>query len=276
MIPLTRDRRTEAIPPAFRGPKKLAKDRQAMELWRQSLQNQGAKIEWDTAYWKAAKKQLKAESHQKCAYCEANAAVVAHGDVEHYRPKSVYWWLAYTYDNYLYACQICNQSYKGDHFPIGGAQWTGPALDAGTSDAEIAALQGQISPDPLTDAPGNGIGEYIAQHHAESAYLLNPYFDDPSVYLAYEVDDNRKEVTIVPAAQAYAPHVRAAEENSGLNRLELKQFRYQIYTKFRTFKRSMAFIDDPDMQAEIQAQIQEMMAPDYLFAGMNRFFHQHL
>lgn len=276
MIPLIRDRRKEAIPPAFRGPKKVAKDRQAMELWRQSRQNQGAKIEWDTAYWKAAKKQLKAESHQKCAYCEANAAVVAHGDVEHFRPKSVYWWLAYTYDNYLYACQLCNQTYKGDHFPIGGTQWNGPVVDVGTSDTEIAALQGQISPDPLVDAPGNAFNDYLQQHKAESAYLLNPYLDDPSVYFAYKVDDEKQEVVIVPTDPAYQPHVQAAEDYMGLNRLELKQFRYQVYTKFRTFKRSLAFINDPGMLAEIQSQVQEMMAPNYLFAGMNRFFDQRI
>jgi 5-methylcytosine-specific restriction endonuclease McrA len=70
----------------------------------------GGKVEFDAGHWKPGKKQLKAESFGKCAYCEAPTTVVAHGDVEHFRPKNVYWWLAYCYDNHLFACQICNQS----------------------------------------------------------------------------------------------------------------------------------------------------------------------
>src|ERR1035441_7770925 len=41
-------------------------------------------------HWKAGKATLIADSHGKCAYCEAPTTVVAHGDVEHFRPKSVY------------------------------------------------------------------------------------------------------------------------------------------------------------------------------------------
>ena len=69
---------------------------------------------WNSSrVWKAAKPQLKIESGGKCAYCESPTDTVAHGDVEHFRPKSVYWWLAYCYDNYVYACQICNQVLQG-------------------------------------------------------------------------------------------------------------------------------------------------------------------
>jgi hypothetical protein len=74
-------------------------------------------LEFNSNVWKAAKPQLKLETGGKCAYCESPTDTVAHGDVEHYRPKSKYWWLAYCYENYLYACQICNQVYKGDEFP---------------------------------------------------------------------------------------------------------------------------------------------------------------
>lgn len=41
----------------------------------------------------------------KCGYCETKNRQLA---VEHYRPKSEYYWLAYSWDNLLYSCPICN------------------------------------------------------------------------------------------------------------------------------------------------------------------------
>lgn len=48
---------------------------------------------------------LKELYHEKCAFCEQKAEVLA---VEHFRPKSIYYWLAYSWDNLLLACQKCN------------------------------------------------------------------------------------------------------------------------------------------------------------------------
>lgn len=39
-------------------------------------------------------------------------------DAEHYRPKSHYWWLAWTWENLLFACVDCNREYKRDQFPL--------------------------------------------------------------------------------------------------------------------------------------------------------------
>ncbi len=50
----------------------------------------------------------------KCVYCETKNRQLA---VEHYRPKSEYYWLVYSWDNLLYSCPICN-SRKSDKFPI--------------------------------------------------------------------------------------------------------------------------------------------------------------
>lgn len=66
---------------------------------------------------------------RKCCYCET----VIHkdyNDVEHYRPKASaqcapgpvraygYWWLAWTWENLLFACPVCNRSEKNDQFPL--------------------------------------------------------------------------------------------------------------------------------------------------------------
>ena len=38
--------------------------------------------------------------------------------VEHFRPKSSYWWLTWTWDNLLFACQWCNTKHKRSQFPL--------------------------------------------------------------------------------------------------------------------------------------------------------------
>ena len=39
-----------------------------------------------------------------CAYCEQKLPESDRGDVEHFRPKSLYRWLAYAFENYLLSC----------------------------------------------------------------------------------------------------------------------------------------------------------------------------
>jgi len=120
MIRLTHVRTTQAIPIGFRGAKRIQRTEELIAAF------QAEAFDFQSTFWKPAKQQLKKESAGKCAYCEAPTSVVAHGDVEHFRPKAVYWWLAYCYENYTYACQICNQTFKGDRFPV-----EGPAMQAG-------------------------------------------------------------------------------------------------------------------------------------------------
>lgn len=53
-----------------------------------------------------------------CVYCDRELPEEHRGDVEHFRPKSIYWWLAYKFENYLLACSACNSAYKGEKFPL--------------------------------------------------------------------------------------------------------------------------------------------------------------
>jgi uncharacterized protein (TIGR02646 family) len=76
-------------------------------------------------------KQALAEiQHGKCCFCESKIRHTSFGDVEHYRPKAGwiqdnetlnkpgYYWLAYEWDNLLLSCQLCNQRYKKNYFPL--------------------------------------------------------------------------------------------------------------------------------------------------------------
>lgn len=56
------------------------------------------------------------QQHHKCAYCEASY-LRRSADIEHYRPKSIYWWLAWSWDNLFQICGTCNGS-KLAAFPL--------------------------------------------------------------------------------------------------------------------------------------------------------------
>ena len=59
--------------------------------------------------------------HNKCAYCEKNIDDTDK-HIDHYRPKSKYFWLAFSWDNLLLSCGQCNRDNKKDKFEIEGAK----------------------------------------------------------------------------------------------------------------------------------------------------------
>ncbi len=63
------------------------------------------------------KKELSELYNNKCAYCESDITVGAPNHIEHYRPKSIYYWLTYSWDNLLLSCPNCNVK-KKDKFDI--------------------------------------------------------------------------------------------------------------------------------------------------------------
>jgi len=72
------------------------------------------------------KKALQEIYHEKCAFCEQkiipcqdNKIEECSSTVEHYRPKSRYYWLAYSWDNLLWCCHRCNQNKANDFELLG-------------------------------------------------------------------------------------------------------------------------------------------------------------
>ncbi len=83
---------------------------------------------------KSVKNALTKAQHDKCCFCEAKVTHVAYGDVEHFRPKGGYrqdpgdpldrpgyYWRAYAWENLFFSCQLCNQRYKKNLFPLRNA-----------------------------------------------------------------------------------------------------------------------------------------------------------
>ena len=80
---------------------------------------------------KSVKSQLIQEQHGKCCFCESKITSTSFGDVEHFRPKGGYqqrkndkvskpgyYWFAYNWGNLFFSCQICNQRFKKNYFPL--------------------------------------------------------------------------------------------------------------------------------------------------------------
>jgi hypothetical protein len=263
VIGLTRD--SAAVHASYCGHKRIAAERALLAL-RRSGQDPS------TTFWKVAKRQLKAESAGKCGYCEGLTTQTAHGDVEHYRPKADYWWLAYCYENYIYACQICNQTYKKTNFPIAGTRLAEPPLLPMSTDEDLDALAGTLGPDPLDTA---GVIAFQAAARAELAHIPDPYADDPERLFVWKADDTLGEVEIQPrdgspeALRAF----RAAVDFLGLNRQELKGSRYATYAPAALFVRTLkAGVIDAELTRDIEQQLRRMMSPSGQFAGMVRYF----
>lgn len=222
--------------------------------------------------WGKAKAQLKVESYEKCAYCEADTAVVAHGDVEHFRPKDTYWWLAYCYDNYTFACQICNQSYKGVHFPISGSPLSPPVLPKSKPRqiAKFAALASTICPDPAISSTKT----VNALFSKEKSYLIDPYLKDPEKFFAWHADDVVEEVRLIKnGARGSAAAVQAAEKYLGLNREELCRLRWNEYKTLEIM--ALAFQNGKfpaSVESNLKQQILKHAESKQSFAGMHRYF----
>lgn len=105
----------------------------------------------------SVKSALHEMQHAKCCYCEKDCEC-RYEDVEHFRPKTEaihapgriaagYWWLAYAFDNLLFACRQCNAT-KGSRFPLTpGARALVPEEHPATTPEEALLL------DPTRDRP---------------------------------------------------------------------------------------------------------------------------
>jgi uncharacterized protein (TIGR02646 family) len=90
------------------------------------------------------KRTLFANQHKKCAWCERRRDYSS-SPIDHYRPKDGawrnhpaerprrtspghYWWLAWTWENLLFACARCNdQGHKANYFPLAAGSAEAPS-----------------------------------------------------------------------------------------------------------------------------------------------------
>lgn len=268
MIRLQRRRGMAQVPKSFQQPKLKAAAAKLATIYFTGLAT--GEREFPSSAWKPAKGALKKDTGGKCAYCEASTDVVAHGDVEHFRPKSIYWWLAFAFDNYLFSCQICNQTFKGDKFPISGVPAVAPAMPAA---APIGPALDALLDILIFDATLVDDLHVAALWAGEDADLPHPYFEDPEPLLRYEVDDPNQEVWIRSAGGARADRAAAAMDAVlGLNREELRKLRYIDYRTFAVFRAVLMGNIDPTVRQSVTSEIRVQQGRRQPFAGMKRYF----
>ncbi|MCK9295925.1 MAG: hypothetical protein M0P70_12675 [Desulfobulbaceae bacterium] len=112
---------------------------------RTAVANGTKTVSGQSKIWQALKNALAECSCDKCWYCEIKQER-SDDAVDHFRPKSLYPWLAFDKTNFRYACTYCNSQRKnpetgetegkGDQFPL---------LD-GTLRAEAAGQEAYESP----------------------------------------------------------------------------------------------------------------------------------
>lgn len=167
--------------------------------------NSGAKnFTFDSSLYgdKLIKDGLKKMQHKKCCFCESKVTAIAHGDVEHFRPKGGfqikatdpiqkpgYYWLAYDWDNLFFTCQICNQSYKKNLFPL---------LDE-----------------------GQRAKNHLGNPSLEKPYLIDPAKENPEHFIKFN-----KEVAVGMDAKKRG---EKTIEVTGLNRPDLQERRLDYF-----------------------------------------------
>lgn len=272
MIALTRVRTKQAIHRNFRGKTPLNRLEKLMREVRDQIAA-GEDPDPDIkSLWKDAKDQLIVESSGKCAYCESAVTATYHGDVEHFRPKDVYWWLAYVYDNYLLSCAVCNQSFKGKKFALSGTPMPAPVLTGAEDDAALEALAADFAPDPLDDT---AVTAFIALHNGEQPLIPNPYFDAPETLFAWEVFPAIGEVWIRanPTHPRGAAILAACEDIYGINRTQLLRRRFRQWKNYDLAAAMLATPGVPDaLKTMAERLIESLKAGDSEYAAMVRYF----
>ena len=218
------------------------------ETNQQAFENGERAFEFDNSLYGATsvKNALIAAQQGKCAFCESKVRHIAHGDVEHYRPKGGvrqsegdpleqpgYFWLAYAWTNLFFACQLCNQSFKKNLFPLA---------------------------DPTRRARS-----HLDDLAAEQPTLIHPADEEPSALIgfreemAFPIDDD--------------PRARTTIEALGLNREELAEFRLDHFAHFKYLREALSLLPpDSDLARDIRTHFEEAVLPSAQYAGMIRAF----
>jgi uncharacterized protein (TIGR02646 family) len=198
----------------------------------------------------SVKTALRRAQHDKCAFCESKFAHVGYGDVEHFRPKAGYcqregsrlrrpgyYWLAYEWSNLFFSCQLCNQRFKRNLFPLRNPR------------------------------------KRARSHHEaveqEEPLLIDPGRIDPAAFLGF-----RQEVAEALGGNRMG---RATVKVLGLNRPELAEARRQRLEPIRLLLRSRHHFAlgpaTPEVEQhinDIDAQLRSLTRDEAEYAAMMR------
>ncbi len=168
------------------------------------------------------RQQLENDQHYKCAYCECYLPLQYH-DVEHYRPKSHYYWLGHEWKNLLYSCERCNRLYKKTRFPL--------AADS---------IQANAPADDITQ---------------EHPLLINPSEIDPALHIRF---DKHEAKGVTPEGKMTIEVFHLNDRNECPELIDNRKQLYELYKieidKCRVFEQ---ILQDPNSTQAIINVAQE-------------------
>jgi hypothetical protein len=208
--------------------------------------------------WREFKRFFRDAQCGKCGYCETFIRGDQYGDLEHFHPKAElkriashvtrpwtseerppaevvcetgYWWLAYEWLNYLYACVICNEYWKRELFPIETPQVVPLARGCDAS---------------------------------EKPLLLNPYGDEvPERHLRFDFEGRI-------FAREDSRHGNETIETCGLHRYDLVYVRGEIARRVRGLLHEITHGRTQETADRSVRELHELGARGRRFAGMVR------
>lgn len=194
------------------------------------------------------KSALSKTQHEKCCFCESRITHIAYGDVEHFRPKAAwtsasnqkynypgYYWLAYDWNSLFLACQLCNQRFKRNLFPL--------------VDESKRALNHSYN---LSD---------------EEALFIHPENIDPELHITFD------EAFI--KVKNNSPKGEATIKALDLERIELYETRNEIYAPIESLIKLYWLVPDiiPESivaKAEVREKLKKIIAPQHQYLNMIR------
>lgn len=192
-----------------KGKKKTEENSKEFSAYKADYENGTKKFKFDSGIYgsKSVKNALIKAQHGKCFLCESKITHISYGDVEHFRPKGGsrqtadqkemkvpgYYWLAYDWKNLFLACQLCNQRFKKNLFPL-----ENPAERAVSHESDV------IKEKPL---------------------FINPETENPEVFISF-----RGEIAFAVGANIRG---ETTIEATGINRDELKEMRLATLKKLK-------------------------------------------
>ena len=224
---------------------------------------------FSSSRWKPIKQQLGVETHGKCGFCETPTDASYWGDVEHFRPKSVHWWLAYCYDNFLYSCAPCNGA-KSNNFEPLGISLPAPDVSGDLTENDLWELAQEFAPDPTDEI---ALANYHQACLAEQSALPNPYHENVEELFAWKVLSDVREVIAVPVDHNPRSEIAvdAAIRLVDLNREELRTQRYGVYERIERLRQLLDSVD-PDAVQIGEELLEIASAPNSPYSAMVSYF----
>ncbi len=191
----------------------------------------------------SVKAALVTAQHGKCAFCESRITHDQPGDVEHFRPKKGiargkslsrpgYYWLAYDWENLLFACALCNRRHKRNSFPLL------PGSPKARSHVDVVSK--------------------------EQPLFIHPANEEPETMIGFRAH--------IPYARGGNIRARQTIQELGLKRKELMEVRAKHLARLRLLVEAASKLPRGSVRAKIEKHLQEATHDSEPFSSMVRSF----